>query len=116
MWLCVLPMTATPSLAGSFVLLLAAAALTGAAYGINPPVTVELMARHTMSSERGVAMGMRTTPNRLAQVTQPLLFGGLAATVGVVAAFPVSGLLLAGLTLWTWREAERISSASQVET
>jgi MFS family permease len=113
MWLCLVPMAATPLLAGNFWLLLVAAAFTGAAYGLNPPVTVELMARHTKPSERGVAMGMRITSNRLAQVTQPLLFGGVAASAGVVAAFPIAGVLLAGLTVWTWREADRISSASE---
>ncbi len=114
MWLCVLPMAATPWVVDSYVLLLVTAAATGAAYGINPPVTVELMARHTRASQRGVAMGMRIASNRLAQVTQPLLFGGLAASVGVVAAFPVAGVLLAGLTIWTWREAERMSATSHL--
>lgn len=70
------------------------------------------MARHTKPSERGVAMGMRITSNRLAQVTQPLLFGGVASSASVVAAYPTAGVLLAGLTIWTWREADRISSAS----
>jgi predicted MFS family arabinose efflux permease len=114
MWLCVVPMAATPWLSGQYWLLLAAAALAGSAYGLNPPVTVELMARHTTPSERGVAMGMRITSNRLAQVTQPLLFGGVAASASVVAAFPIAGVLLAGLTLWTWREADRISAASEL--
>lgn len=106
-------MAATPWLSGHFWLLLVAAALTGAAYGMNPPVTVELMARHTKPSERGVAMGMRITSNRLAQVTQPLLFGGVASSASVVAAYPTAGVLLAGLTIWTWREADRISSTSE---
>jgi MFS family permease len=113
MWLCLVPMAITPWIP-TYALLLAAAVVIGAAYGVNPPITVELMALHTKPTERGLAMGMRITSNRLSQVTQPLLFGGLASTVGMAAAFPASGVLLAVLTVWTWREADRISSSSGV--
>jgi MFS family permease len=113
LWLCVVPMAATPWIQ-PYWLLFAAAALIGAAYGANPPITVELMARHTRATERGIAMGMRVTSNRLAQIGQPLLFGGLASGIGMAAAFPISGMLLAALTVWTWREAERISSAADL--
>lgn len=56
-------------------------------------------------------MGMRVTSNRLSQIAQPLMFGGLATTIGMTAAFPLAGLLPGGLTIWTWREATRVSPA-----
>lgn len=103
MWVEVLGMASTPML-GSFWLLAVVAAAFGAGHGLNPPITVELMARHTDQRERGLAMGVRVTANRLAQIVQPALFGALGATVGIAAAFPVSGALLAGMTMWTSRQ------------
>ncbi|MBA3621058.1 MAG: MFS transporter [Euzebyales bacterium] len=108
MWASVLPIAVTPWL-GAYWALAAAAALIGLGYGVNPPVTVQLMALHTEPAERGLAMGLRVTSNRLAQVAQPLVFGALISTVGMAAAFPASGVLLGALTLWAGSEASRMS-------
>lgn len=94
---------ATPAL-GAYWMLVVAAALMGSTMGMNPPLTVELMAENTATDERGVAMGMRVVSNRLAQVIQPLAFTGAAAVVGMAGAFPVAGVVLGALTLWTARE------------
>jgi len=112
LWACVLPMAVTPWL-GSFWLLLVAAGIFGAAYGLNPPVTVEMMATNTLEHERGLAMGLRITSNRLSQVIQPMIFGGLAPIVGIAAAFPLSGGGLAVLTAWTaWETRQRRRAVS----
>ncbi|MBA3622257.1 MAG: MFS transporter [Euzebyales bacterium] len=108
MWASVVPITLTPWL-GAYWALAVAAALIGLGYGVNPPVTVQLMALHTEPAERGLAMGLRVTSNRLAQVAQPLVFGALISTVGMAMAFPASGVLLGGLTLWAGSEASRMS-------
>lgn len=55
------------------------AVLVGLGLGVNPPVTVELMVTHTDVDQPGLAMGMRLTANRVAQIVQPLQFDALAA-------------------------------------
>lgn len=96
----------TPFLTSFSALALAAAAM-GVTVGMNPPLTVELMAVHTSTDERGVAMGMRITANRLAQVAQPVIFTVISAVAGMAAAFPVSGIPLLALTGWTSRKVRR---------
>lgn len=108
MWVSLLPMAITPWLT-SFILLFLAAAAMGLGHGVNPPITVQLMAEHTAPGERGLGMGLRVTSNRLAQVTQPVLFGGVASLWGLPAAFAIAGVTLAGLTVWAGSEVRRMT-------
>ena len=94
MWLPIAGMTVTPWVS-SMWLLLPAAAVVGLGMGINAPVTVELMALATAPRERGLAMGMRVSANRLAQMVQPVLFGTVAATIGMPFAFAAGGAFMA---------------------
>lgn len=107
MWLSVLGIALTPWV-GSVWLLGALALVIGAGYGVNPPITVELMARHTQPEERGLAMGIRVTSNRLAQVLQPVVFGALASATSLALAFPASGVLLGAVTFMASRETDRM--------
>jgi MFS family permease len=107
MWLALVPMTLMPAVDGYPAWLLLGV-VCGFGLGMNPPITVELMARHTAVEQRGLAMGMRLTANRVSQVVQPLMFGGLIPIVGFAGAFLSSGLLLAGVTGW----AQRVRSAT----
>lgn len=100
MWVAVVAMTATPWLSTT-ALLVVAAILVGAGLGVNPPVTVEMMAVHTAAQERALAMGLRVSANRLSQMVQPVMFGVIAGFVGIPLAFAASGVLLAGLTAAT---------------
>ena len=109
MWLAVIGIGLTPWLHHVLPLAVAAVAI-GVGYGVNPAVTVELPARDTRPDERGLAMGLRVTSNRLAQISQPVVFGALTAALGMAAAFPISGALLAALALWTAAASESISS------
>ena len=86
------------------VLLVVAAVVTGAGYGSNPPVVMQLLTEHSAAGSRGLVMGLRATAGRLAQVIQPLAFGGLAAVAGMSAAFPVSGGLLLATVLASRRD------------
>lgn len=104
----IVTLSLTPLL-GTFWLLAGAAALFGTGHGVNPPITVELMARSTDERERGLAMGVRVTANRLAQVVQPVVFGGLSSAIGLAAAFPASGVLLAVVTGWAARQSRDIA-------
>ena len=93
MWLPIVGMTVTPWLSSMWLYVPAAAAV-GLGMGINAPVTVELMALSTSPQERGLAMGMRVSANRLAQMIQPVLFGTVAATVGMPLAFAAGGVVM----------------------
>jgi MFS family permease len=96
MWSAIIAITITPWLRGMW-LYLPAAAVVGVGVGINPPVTVELMALHTSASERGLAMGLRVSSNRLAQMVQPVLFGGLASAAGLPVAFLAGGAFMSAV-------------------
>lgn len=106
MWVEVAAMAATPLL-GSLWMLVAAAVAFGAGHGLNPPITVEMMAAHTDKAERGLAMGVRVTANRLAQVVQPALFGVIAGSFGLALGFPVTGAALAGVVVYAHRQLHR---------
>jgi MFS family permease len=109
MWVAVVGIGVTPWLGSVWAIAIAAVGI-GVGYGVNPAVTVELMARDTEPEERGLAMGLRVTSNRLAQISQPAVFGTISSVLSMAAAFPVSGALLAALTVWTARASESMSS------
>ncbi|HSK96330.1 MAG TPA: MFS transporter [Euzebyales bacterium] len=96
MWSAIVAITVTPWLGGMW-LYLPAAALVGIGVGVNPPVTVELMALHTRERDRGLAMGLRVGSNRLAQMVQPVLFGAIASVAGLPAAFLAGGAFLSAV-------------------
>jgi MFS family permease len=109
MWISVVGIAITPWL-GSVWLLGLVAIMIGAGYGVNPPITVELMARNTQPEERGLAMGMRVASNRLAQVLQPVVFGALASATSMALAFPATGVLLGAVTFMASRESDQMQS------
>jgi MFS family permease len=91
-------------------LLVAFAVVTGAGYGSNPPVGMQLLSEHSVPGNRGLVMGLRAASSRLAQVIQPLAFGSLAAAAGTAAAFPVSGGALLLMALWSRRDLMALRS------
>jgi MFS family permease len=98
-WLAIIGAASIP-LTTHFAVLTVGALLIGVGLGANPPITVNLIAEHSDARDRGLAVGLRMVANRSGQVAQPLVFGGLAGAFGLGLAFPVSGALLAGLTVW----------------
>jgi MFS family permease len=109
----VVAISATPAFDRLWALGLAAVVI-GFQMGLNPPITVELMARFSSATERGLAAGMRTTVNRLAQTTQPLIFGAMAAALGLVAAFPASFAILTGLSYGVARSIRHVRAEEAV--
>lgn len=85
-------------------LLVIAAAATGAGYGSNPPVAMQLLSEHSAEAQRGLVMGLRAAASRLAQVIQPVVYGSLATALGTALAFPISGAALVAMALWTRRD------------
>jgi MFS family permease len=101
-WIAIVGVAMTP-LSDNLGFLLAGAAMIGSGLGANPPITVNLLAGRE-GTDKGVAVGLRMVANRSAQVVQPVLFGGMAALIGLAAAFPIAGVLLGGLTVWLSRQ------------
>lgn len=97
-WVAILGIAVTPVSTNS-ALLFFGALMIGVGLGANPPITLSLLAK---SGERdlGVSVGLRMVANRTAQTVQPLVFGGMAAAIGLAIAFPVSGVLLGATALW----------------
>jgi MFS family permease len=98
-WLAIIGAASIP-LSTHIAVLAVGALLIGIGLGANPPITVSLIAEHSDTRDRGLAVGLRMVANRSGQVAQPVVFGGLAAVMGLGLAFPVSGVALAGLTVW----------------
>lgn len=92
-------------------MLVAAAVITGAGYGSNPPVAMQLLGEHSAESNRGLVMGLRAASSRLAQVLQPVIFGSLATAAGTALAFPISGAALTVMALWTRRDLLALRSS-----
>lgn len=73
-------------------------ALTGAgagmAWGITQPLTMSLMVGSVATHERGLALSLRLTSNRLAEVLSPMLFGAIIVWTGLRGAFFLSAAAL----------------------
>ena len=109
----ILPVAVTPVLR-SFVLLALAAAVSGAGLGLNLPLTIAIMAHNTVPEERGVAMGLRLVMNRIALLTNPLIFGFVSEYTGFELSFYVcSGfvVLLIIPAVRRWRAASTVRQA-----
>lgn len=88
------------------------AAVAGAGFGINPPVTVELMARSAPLQDRGLAMSTRLVANRAAGLLQPLVFAGLVTFGGLTTAFVGAAALMGATTLLASRAIGDLDGAS----
>jgi MFS family permease len=82
-----------------FLPLAAAAMVTGMAWGFTQPLTMSLMAGGVVPTERGLALSLRMTSNRLAEVISPVLFATLVSAAGLRSAFFLSATALA-VGLW----------------
>jgi MFS family permease len=109
-WIAILGAASLP-LSTHMAVLVTGALCIGVGLGANPPITVSLVAEHADARDRGLAVGLRMVANRSGQVAQPVVFGGLAALFGLGVAFPVSGALLAALTVWMSIRLRRSGSA-----
>jgi MFS family permease len=69
-----------------------AATMTGFALGFTQPVTMSMMAGSVDAGSRGLALGLRMTVNRLAELISPILFGVLVSVSGLGSAFFLSAL------------------------
>jgi len=75
----------------------------GAGTGFTQPLTMVSVVDQTSNEDRGVALGLRMTGNRTANLTNPLAFGFVAEIAGLGVAFVSAGVLLIGSTLLMFR-------------
>jgi MFS family permease len=79
----------------SDVVLIGLMAVVGMGLGLVQPMTIAWVANRSPRSERGTALGVRITGNRIALLIVPTLLGGIAGAAGIEAIFVVMGLSLA---------------------
>ncbi|MFI9590653.1 MFS transporter [Nonomuraea sp. NPDC052265] len=70
-------------------------ALMGLALGLGQPLTLAWVAGRARAGERGTALALRLTGNRLGQVLVPAVAGVVAGATGVLGVFALSAAMLA---------------------
>lgn len=109
-WTAIVGVAMTP-LSSNVVFLLVGAVMIGAGLGANPPITINLLAG-AEDADRGVAVGLRMVANRSAQVLQPIVYGNIAALIGLALAFPISGVLLGATAIWMARRLSALGTGT----
>ncbi|MGB0575325.1 MAG: MFS transporter [Alphaproteobacteria bacterium] len=92
-----------------FIPLFIASSIRGAVMAISVVIIVSLIARTVGPTVQGRAMGLRTTCNQAANVTIPIVMGGLAHLLGLELAFYIvgaAGIALAMVTAYLARNIE----------
>jgi MFS family permease len=84
----------------------------GAGFGLSQPVSMVMVADRVAPGERGVALGVRLTGNRLAQLLSPLALAVVAERAGLPAFFLAHGLLVLLAALVLGRMCRRRPPAS----
>lgn len=68
--------------------------------GIHQPIVITLMLRTVGPNEKGKAIGLRGTMNRVTSMIGPFLLGTLAGMVGLEYGFYIIGILSSVVMLW----------------
>ena len=77
---------------GAFVVMIT----LGITLGLPQPLTLAWIVDVTERSQHGIAVGLRMTSNRIAQLAVPILMGAIAGSIGVAGIFWGNAVLLAG--------------------
>jgi MFS family permease len=86
------------------------AVFVGIGLGLALPLSMATVSEGVRPEDRGVAMGIRLTGNRMAQLINPIFFGLIAQTYGLGVSFVSGGFLLLGAALpilFWWRGEKR---------
>ena len=109
--LVLLPFVASPLALGGLMVLI------GLGLGIGQPMTMAWVANRSTRSERGTALGVRLTGNRVALVIIPLAVGALAGAAGVSIVFwVIAGVLGAGAVVGHRAPLEKAPPPRQPDT
>ena len=99
----------TTSLCRTLALIVINSVVMGLGLGMAMPLSQATVFESAPTDQKGIAMGVRMTGNRLAQMSSPLLFGIVTQVFGISTAFWVGGLILflvsVPVFLW-WRGTE----------
>jgi MFS family permease len=80
--------------------LVAIALVGGVGVGITQPLTISLIAGSVQPQKRGVALSLRMTSNRLAELLSPIVFGAVAMQTGLGGAFALAaGAMILGVAV-----------------
>jgi MFS family permease len=94
----------------SHFLLAVNAVLVGIGLGLALPLSMATVSEGVASEDRGIAMGIRLTGNRLAQLINPVFFGLIAQSSSLGVSFVSGGFMLFAsavpILLW-WRGEKR---------
>lgn len=89
----------SPLLAG-YIAFCVVMAIRSALNGMHQPLVVTLMLRTVGPNEKGKAIGLRATANRVTSMIGPFLLGGLAGVIGLEWGFYAIGILSSLIMLW----------------
>ncbi len=95
--LTVVTIAVTPLLGGAFFLLGVFICFRGLCLGISQPLEISVLGRALGPESQGMGVGLRTTLNRFASMTVPIVMGATADFVGIEKSFLVMGVLLLGV-------------------
>ena len=71
-----------------------------AANGVHQPLVITLMLRTVGPNDKGKAIGLRGTMNRVTSMIGPLTLGWLAGLIGLEYGFYVVGIIGTVLMMW----------------
>jgi MFS family permease len=97
--LTVITIAVTPLLGGVFVLLAFCICLRGLCLGISQPLEISVLGRALGPESQGMGVGLRTTLNRFASMTVPIVMGAVADLVGIENSFLVMGAVLLSILI-----------------
>ncbi len=89
----------TPLIGGVFVLLLIAMSLRGGSVGVLQALMMSIIMKAAGKTDKGKAVGLRATANRLSMTFIPIIMGGMVELVGLENAFLLIGAILLTLLL-----------------
>lgn len=91
--------------------LAAISVLVGLGVGVALPLSMAAVTEGVRPEDRGMALGIRLSGNRLARLINPVVFGLLIQRFGMSAAFPLGGvvLLAAIVPMFLWWRGGKLS-------
>ena len=87
-------------LIATYIAFCAVAFLRSAVNGIHQPLIVTLMLATVGPNDKGKAIGLRGTANRITSIAGPFLLGALASLVGLEYGFYIIGIISSLIMLW----------------
>ena len=87
-------------LIATYIAFCAVSFLRSAANGVHQPLIVTLMLATVGPNDKGKAIGLRGTANRITAMTGPFVLGALAGIVGLEVGFYIIGIVSSCIMLW----------------